>query len=114
MDIAGLVVSGVSALGTLVQAFYAAQASNSKVSKSTISKAENRASKPLKVGTKVIEDVIDPGLLLTLCNEIETHNKALMPAFADPNLSESEQGILVDYDHYKDGYYEILMVLRKC
>ncbi len=96
MDIAGLVVAGVSALGTLVQAFYAAKNSNSEVSKSVISRAEDRASKPLKVGTKVVDDVIDQDLLLTLCHEIETHNKALISAFTNPELSVSEKELLVE------------------
>lgn len=83
MDIAGLVVSGVSALGTLIQAFYTAKSSNQKISKREITKAENRASKPLIIGAKQVGDVIDEELLLTLSREIEDHQKALVNAFSN-------------------------------
>lgn len=48
------------------------------------------------MGTKVVADVIDQDLLLTLCHEIETHNKALISAFTNPDLSASEKEILVE------------------
>ncbi len=96
MDIAGLVVSGVSALGTLVQAFYAAKSSNQKISKREITKAENRASKPLIIGAKQVGDVIDEELLLTLSREIEDHHKALVNAFSNSELTVSEKEVIVE------------------
>ncbi|MEZ8688298.1 hypothetical protein AB6D53_11750 [Vibrio splendidus] len=96
MDIAGLVVSGVSALGTLVQAFYTAKSSNQKISKREITKAENRASTPLKIGAKQVGDVIDEELLLTLSREIENHHKALVNAFSNSELTASEKEVIVE------------------
>ncbi|MGR5310802.1 hypothetical protein [Photobacterium damselae] len=96
MDIAGLVVSGVSALGTLVQAFYTAKSSNQKISKREITKAENRASKPLIIGAKQVGDVIDEELLLTLSREIEDHHKALVNAFSNSELTVSEKEVIVE------------------
>ncbi|KJG38303.1 hypothetical protein UA32_10875 [Photobacterium angustum] len=96
MDIAGLVVSGVSALGTLVQAFYSAKSSNQKISKREITKAENRASKPLIIGAKQVGDVIDQELLLALSREIEDHHKALVNAFYNSELTVSEKEIIVE------------------
>lgn len=96
MDIAGLVVSGVSALGTLIQAFYTAKSSNKKISKREITKAENRASKPLIIGAKQVGDVIDEELLLTLSREIEDHHKALVNAFSNSELTVSEKEVIVE------------------
>ncbi|MFA0408770.1 hypothetical protein AB4505_11350 [Vibrio splendidus] len=96
MDIAGLVVSGVSALGTLVQAFYTAKSSNQKISKREITKAGNRASTPLKIGAKQVGDVIDEELLLTLSREIENHHKALVNAFSNSELTASEKEVIVE------------------
>ncbi|TOP74557.1 hypothetical protein CGH09_22325 [Vibrio parahaemolyticus] len=96
MDIAGLVVSGASALGSLVQAYYAAKGSNSKVSKKVITKADVRASTPLKVGAKKVADVIDEELLLALSREIEKHHKALVSAFTNSALTDSEKEIIVE------------------
>ena len=54
IEVAGLVVAGVAALGTLVQAYYAARGANKSVSQTTIKQAEERASEPLKIGQKKV------------------------------------------------------------
>ena len=40
IEIAGLVVAGVTALGTIVQAFYTAREKNRKISRASLKKAE--------------------------------------------------------------------------
>lgn len=96
VDIAGLVVSGISALGALVQAYYVAKDSNASVNKKIIKKAGERASIPLKTGAKTVADVIDTELLLTLNREIESHHKALISAFSDTTLTNSDKEIVVE------------------
>ncbi|MGL1957880.1 MAG: hypothetical protein OCD00_11265 [Colwellia sp.] len=96
MDLAGLLISGVSALGSLVQAFYSAKSSNKSIDKSAINKAEKRALSPLKVGTKKVEDVIDEELLTTLSIEIDKHNKSLIEAFRSEHMTEAEHAIKVE------------------
>ena len=91
IEIAGLVVAGVTALGTIVQAFYSARAKNRKLSRSSLRKAEARASAPLKIGAKRIAEVIDPELLDTLQGEIENRHKALIQAFRSESASEIER-----------------------
>lgn len=91
MELAGLVVAGVSALGTLVQAYFSAKSSDKPVSKQELNKAKERAKKPLKVGAKQVSLVIDSHLLRSLNAEIERHNSALVKAFTDPNLSALEK-----------------------
>lgn len=89
IEIAGLVVAGVTALGTIVQAFYTARAKNKKVSRTSLKKAEARASEPLKVGAKRVAEVIDQELLEALQGEIETRHKKLIQAFRSANVSDT-------------------------
>jgi len=90
IEIAGLVVAGVAALGTIVQAYYSAKAANKDISKTRFRKAEERASSPLKIGVKKVAEVIDDELLETLQYEIEKHNRSIN-AFQTPEVSDSER-----------------------
>ena len=76
MDVAGLVVAGISALGTLVQAYYARRDDQRQVKGSTIKKAKTRAAVPLKTGTKVISQVIDDKLLNAMNATLSRHQQA--------------------------------------
>jgi len=96
MDFAGLVIAGISALGTLVQAYYSARQSSDKVKKSVIRQADKRASQPLKTGTKVVSNVIDDALLEALNKQIAAHHDALINAFTDQSLPESQRAVAVD------------------
>ncbi len=91
IEIAGLVVAGVTALGTLVQAFYTARAKNKGVSRASLTKAERRARAPLKVGAKRVAEVIDRKLLETLQYEIENRHRKLIEAFRSDKISERER-----------------------
>ena len=91
IEIAGLVVAGVTALGTIVQAFYTARAKNKPVSSASLKKAEARASAPLKIGAKRVAEVIDRELLETLQNEIENRHKKLIQAFRSEGIGERER-----------------------
>ena len=91
IEIAGLVVAGVTALGTIVQAFYTARAKNKKVSRASLKKAEARAGEPLKVGAKKVAEVIDRELLETLQGEIENCHRNLIEAFRSETGNETER-----------------------
>jgi len=96
IEIAGLVVAGVAALGTIVQAYYSAKAANKDISKTRLRKAEERASSPLKIGVKKVAEIIDDELLETLQYEIEKHNRSLIKAFQTPEVSDSEREKMVE------------------
>jgi len=96
LDLAGIVVACLSALGTLVQAFYAVKNTNGKVAESKLKQAEKQASEPLKVGAKKVDDVIDHFLLATLCDELERHNSNLVEAFRTNNMSQVDTAIKVE------------------
>lgn len=96
IEIAGLVVAGVTALGTIVQAFYTARAKNKKVSRASLKKAEARASEPLKVGAKRVAEVIDQKLLEALQGEIEIRHKKLIQAFRSANVSDTAREAQVE------------------
>lgn len=96
MDFAGLVIAGISALGTLVQAYYSARQNRSQVSHSTLKKAAERASTPLKTGTKVVDNVIDDALLKALSEEVLACNQRLIDAIVDKNLSEARRVVAVE------------------
>lgn len=96
MDIAGLVVAGISALGTLVQAYYARRGDQRQVKNSTIKKAEARAAIPLKTGTKVIRKVIDDDLLTAMNDSLSRHQESLIQAFQDEQLNESQRAVKVE------------------
>ncbi|MDJ0722514.1 MAG: hypothetical protein QNJ04_12835 [Desulfobacterales bacterium] len=91
IEIAGLVVAGVTALGTLVQAFNTSRAKNRRVSRASLKKAEKRARAPLKVGAKRVAEVIDRELLETLQHEIEIRHRKLIEAFRSNDVSERER-----------------------
>ncbi|MDJ0804327.1 MAG: hypothetical protein QNI89_02795 [Desulfobacterales bacterium] len=91
IEIAGLVVAGVTALGTVVQAFHTARAKNRRVSRASLKKAEARARAPLKIGAKRVAEVIDRELLETLQHEIENRHKQLVQAFRSDRISELER-----------------------
>ena len=96
LEIAGLAIAGVAALGTLVQAYYSAKANNKSISKTKIDKAEERASEPLKTGVKKVAEVIDSGLLETLQNEIESQNRRLIIAFRSSEIDDVERARMVE------------------
>lgn len=91
IEIAGLVVAGVTALGTLVQAFYTARAKNKKLSRASLKQAEERANEPLKIGAKRVAEVIDKELLEALQGEIENRHKKLIRAFRSENVNAIER-----------------------
>ncbi len=91
IEITGLVVAGVTALGTIVQAFYTAREKNRKISRASLKKAEARAGEPLKVGAKRVAEVIDQELLEALQNEIEIRHKKLIEAFRAETGNETER-----------------------
>ncbi|NTS76196.1 hypothetical protein HR060_04880 [Catenovulum sp. SM1970] len=96
MDLAGLVVAGISALGTLVQAFYSAKNNNSEIDQTKINQANKRANQALKVGAKTVDDVIADDLLKALSSEIEHHHQLLIDAFSDKAISDSEKAVKVE------------------
>ena len=91
IEVAGLVVAGVAAMGSLVQAYYSARAANKPVSQSKINQAEERASEPLKIGQKKVAEVIDPDLLKALQREIDAQNERLIHALGSREVSEKEK-----------------------
>lgn len=95
-EIAGLAISGVSALGIIVQAYYLAQVGNKNISNTTLKKAEERASSPLKTGIKTVAEVIDAELLEALQVKIEKHNRNLIKAFQSTTVSDSEREKMVE------------------
>ena len=96
IEIAGLAIAGVAALGTIVQAYYSAKKADKDISTAKLKKAEERASLPLKTGIKKVAEVIDDELLETLQAEIEKHNKNLIKAFKTPSVRDSERELLVE------------------
>jgi hypothetical protein len=96
IELAGLAISGVAALSTVVQAYYAAKSAKSTVRNSVLRKAEKRAGQPLKTGVKKVAEVIDDKLLATLQHEIEAQNEKLIEAFRSPDISEAERGRCVE------------------
>lgn len=96
MDIAGLFVASVSALGSLIQAFYTARDSNKKIDNHKVRLLQKRAKKPLKIGIKTIDAIIDDKLLTALSNDIEKHNLILIKAFSNSQLNEAEKAVKVE------------------
>lgn len=96
VELAGLLVAGISALGTLVQAYYAAKSNDKQVPQKAIRSANKRAKAPLKIGTKTVDAVIDDQLLLQLCKDIESHHAQLVAAFRQPGLSDAEKSQQVE------------------
>lgn len=91
IEIAGLVVAGVTALGTLVQAYHTAQTNKKSISPRHLKKADKRANEPLKVGAKRVAEVIDKELLEALQDEIENRHKKLIRAFRSADVSEVDR-----------------------
>ncbi|NMH60352.1 hypothetical protein [Alteromonas ponticola] len=83
MDFAGLIIAGISAMGTLIQAYYSAKEKNKNIPPATVKAAEKRANTPLKIGTKKVEAVIDDELLHTLNAEVYQHQQNLLAVFKD-------------------------------
>jgi CRISPR/Cas system CMR-associated protein Cmr1 (group 7 of RAMP superfamily) len=96
IEIAGLAVAGVAALGTIVQAYYSAKKADKKISNAKLRKAKERASSPLKTGIKKVAEVIDDDLLATLQDEIEKQNRNLIKAFQTPSVADSEREKMVE------------------
>lgn len=91
IEIAGIAVAGLSALGALVQAYYVAKANNKSVSKSKIKKSKERANKPLKIGAKKVSETIDDKLLKVLKVNIEEQHTKLIHALQSTSISNSER-----------------------
>ncbi len=91
IEIAGLIIASIGAMGTLVQAYYSAASSNRSVNKSKIKQAEERAQKPLKIGQKKVAEVIDPDLLKKLQIEIQAQTKQLISALRSNDISAEER-----------------------
>jgi len=91
IEVAGLVIAGVAAMGTLVQAYYSAKVANKPVSRTEIRKAEERANEPLKIGQKKVAEVIDPDLLKALQRQIDLQNERLIHALRSRGVSDNEK-----------------------
>jgi len=96
LDLAGIVVASLSALGSLVQAYYSAKVANKNVPEKIIKNAEKRAAEPLKIGAKQVDDVIDDHLLAVLNNEIEKHNSILIESFRAENTTYEDMSSQVE------------------
>ncbi len=96
MDLAGIVVSSLSALGSLVQAFYTAKIANGKIAKDDIKRAEKRASEPLKVGTKKVDNVINDQLLAVFYEKLKKHQCNLVEAFRSDDISKAKTEVKVE------------------
>jgi len=96
LDLAGIVVASLSALGSLVQAYYSAKVANKNVPEKIIKNAEKRAAEPLKIGAKQVDDVIDDHLLAVLNNEIEKHNSILIESFRTKNTTYEDMSSQVE------------------
>ena len=90
IEIANIAVAGLSALGALVQSYYAAKANNTNVSKSKIKKSKERADKPLKIGAKKVSEVIEEKLLLVLKYKIEEQHTNLIHALESTSISDTD------------------------
>ena len=89
IEIAGIAVAGLSALGALVQAYYVAKENKKSVSKSKIKKSKERADKPLKIGAKKVSETIDDTLLMVLKDKIEEQLTKLIHALQSTSISNS-------------------------
>ncbi len=83
MDLAGLIIAGISAMGTLIQAYYSAKEQNKRIPPSTVKAAQKRANTPLKVGAKRVRAVIDDELLHTLNAEVHLQQRNLLAVLQD-------------------------------
>ena len=111
MDLAGIVVASLSALGSLVQAFYTAKSERKNVSKTTIKQAKKRAKQPLKVGAKTVSDVIDHNLLLVLSQQLEQHQTELINAFESTDMG-SEQ-MLLNVEEARQNICHALLQIKR-
>lgn len=96
IEIAGLAVAGISALGTIVQAYYSAKAKHTNISQKTLKQAEKRAETPLKTGIKKVDQVIDDRLLIALQEQIDEQNNELIKAFRNTVTTDAEKERLVE------------------
>jgi hypothetical protein len=90
MEVAGLIVAGISALGTLIHAYFAAKDSKKNVQKSIIKQAKGRAEEPLKTGAKRVSQVIDDNLLIAIQSRVEDQCRKLIWAIESMDISEPE------------------------
>ncbi|WP_448566886.1 hypothetical protein [Thalassotalea ganghwensis] len=111
MDLAGLLVASLSALGSLVQAFYTAKSDQGNVSKTTISKAKKRAKKPLKTGTKTVSAVIDDKLLLALSKQLEQHQSELITAFEARDINAEQT--LINVEQARQNICHVLQQIKR-
>jgi len=91
IEIAGLAVAGLSALASLIQAYYTAKANHKKVSESKIKESRDRADKPLKIGAKKVSEIIDPELLKVLKDQIEEQHAKLIFVLQSTDISDLER-----------------------
>ncbi|MCW8109336.1 hypothetical protein OPS25_12575 [Alteromonas ponticola] len=89
MDLAGLIIAGISAMGTLIQAYYSAKDKDKSIPPGTVRAAEKRGNTPLKIGTKQVEAVIDDELLHTLSAEVYTHQQNLLRVLKDKAATQA-------------------------
>jgi len=91
IEIASLVVAGLSALSALIQAYNSAKVLNKKIATKKIKQANERASKPLKVGGKRVSEVIDEELLNAFLVEIQSQHQILLKAIHSDSMSVLEK-----------------------
>ncbi len=108
MDLAGLIIAGISAMGTLIQAYYSAKDQNKRIPPSTVKAAEKRANTPLKVGAKRVRAVIDDELLHTLNAEVHAHQRNLLAVLKDKTADQA-----VKEHQIQTAEREICRVLRQ-
>lgn len=105
IEVAGLVIAGLQAMGTLVQAYYSAKSANKPVSQTKIKQAKKRARNPLKIGQKKVAEVIDPDLLKALQKEIDSQNERLIYVLSSHQVSEHEKAKEVEAARLKICYF---------
>ena len=96
LEIAGLAIAGVTALGTIVQAYNTAKERKKKISNASLKQAEIRAGVPLRTGVKKVAEIIDPKLLKVLQQEIEKYNIELIEVFRSDEFSDSTKSKMVE------------------
>ena len=97
-----LLVSAISALGTLIQAY-----NGEKTKQSEIRKAKKRLDNPYKIGTKKVEDVISEDLLHKLSDKAQIEAREFL------NILENETDITKVTQAKKDAQVKICFYLNQ-
>jgi len=93
LETSGLLVAAISALSSMLIAGIAARRERREVRKERLNELENRAQKPLKIGGKQLEKVIDDDTLKALTNRIQSSVNELNAVLGDKDASGTDQEI---------------------